>query len=150
MVVDPDFRGQFEMAKPTRGYEAVMAAVPRAFVGTEARLQQLVKLICREMHRTFLEQGASIPPWRSKESLLSKWRLPAAVRQAGVLTPSAVANGRLPRAAVRAAWPQVCVPGGEQPSFLRRPSEQRCADALARPQSPGGCPEEGRMRTRFG
>lgn len=142
-MIDTDFRGQFEMAKPTRGYEAVMAAMPRVFVGTEARLQQLVKLVCREMHRTFLDQGASIPPWRSKESLLSKWRLPATLRQpdarlAHALQPSATLNARPPRQTVRAAWPpaRALLHGVEAPSFMRRMSEQRCADAL-RATSPG-------------
>jgi hypothetical protein len=66
------------MAKPTNRYASIMAALPIVFVGSEHYLQQLVKLICREMHNAFTVQGVSIPPWRSKESLLSKWKVPKA------------------------------------------------------------------------
>ena len=57
-----------------------MVCIPRAFVGIESSLQQLVKLICVEMHRAFTTQNVSIPPWRSKESFLSKWKVPQSVR----------------------------------------------------------------------
>lgn len=105
LIVDPDFRGQFEMAKQTQDYQAVMAVVPKVCVGTEQRVQQLVKLLCREMHRTFLEQGSSIPPWRSCESFLAKWHLPKAVprlsrtSESSMLTPVLQANST-----VKAAW----------------------------------------------
>ena len=72
------------MAKPTTRYATVMDAVPGVFVGLESHLQTLVKLLCVEMHRAFTTQGASIPPWRSKESFLSKWKVPHAHREARV------------------------------------------------------------------
>jgi PDDEXK-like family of unknown function len=74
--VDPFFRDQFEMAKATPSYMRFMDALPQVLVSTEAQLRQLVKILCREMHEAFVKHGASIPPWRGKESLLSKWRLP--------------------------------------------------------------------------
>lgn len=77
VVVDPVFRDQFEMANPTTTYARVMSAVPSVFVGPVHHLQQLVSIICREMHTAFTAQGVSIPPWRSKTSFLSKWKIPA-------------------------------------------------------------------------
>ena len=74
--MDPFFRDQFEMAKATPAYMRFMEELPEVLVSTEAQLRQLVKILCREMHEAFVKQGASIPPWRGKESLLSKWRLP--------------------------------------------------------------------------
>jgi PDDEXK-like family of unknown function len=70
------------MAKPTTRYASVMDALPRAFVGPTSQLQQLVQLICVEMHRAFTTQGASIPPWRSRDSFLSKWTIPVSMRSA--------------------------------------------------------------------
>lgn len=64
------------MAKATPSYMRFMEAIPQVLVSTEAQLRQLVKILCREMHEAFVKHGASIPPWRGKESLLSKWRLP--------------------------------------------------------------------------
>lgn len=76
LIVDPCFRDQFEMAKATPSYMRFMDALPQVLVSTEPQLRQLVKILCREMHEAFVMHGASIPPWRGKESLLSKWRLP--------------------------------------------------------------------------
>ena len=76
LIIDPFFRDQFEMAKATPAYMRFMDELPEVLVTTEAQLRQLVKILCREMHEAFVKHGASIPPWRGKESLLSKWRLP--------------------------------------------------------------------------
>jgi hypothetical protein len=102
LIVDSDFQGQFEMAKPTRDYQAVLAAVPKIFVGTEHRVQQLVKLLCREMHRNFLEQGSSIPPWRSRESFLAKWQLPKGLSQTS--EPPMLMPVHKASLTVKAAW----------------------------------------------
>ena len=77
IVVDPFFRDQFEMAKATPQYSRLIQSLPAVIACTEHQLRQLVKILCREMHEVFVRRGISIPPWRSKESLLSKWKLPA-------------------------------------------------------------------------
>eukprot|EP00892_Ulva_mutabilis_P003379 jgi/Ulvmu1/1412/UM011_0141.1 len=78
IVVDPFFRDQFEMAKATPHYIRLIQSLPVVIVCTENQLRQLVKILCQEMHEVFVKRGISIPPWRSKDSILSKWKLPAA------------------------------------------------------------------------
>lgn len=66
------------MAKATPQYSRLIQSLPQVVACTESQLRQLVKILCREMHEVFTRRGISIPPWRSKDSLLSKWKLPAA------------------------------------------------------------------------
>lgn len=108
------FRDQFEIANPTATYARVMTAVPAMFVGPEHHLQQLVTIVCREMHNAFMAQGVSIPPWRSKTSFLSKWKVPKSLL---VGSPHDVRLGQplaqRHRGLYKAAWPNAHkVPGG--------------------------------------
>ncbi|GBF95594.1 hypothetical protein Rsub_08575 [Raphidocelis subcapitata] len=73
LVVEPHFREQFVIAHPTPAYEELLQAVPHCFVGTVARLEAAVSLLCEEMAAAFKTQGLPVPPWRSKRAMLSKW-----------------------------------------------------------------------------
>lgn len=52
-VIDPCFREQFEIANPTPQYSAVLAEVPREFVGTEECVSKLVTLLSLQIKRSF-------------------------------------------------------------------------------------------------
>ena len=56
-LVDPKFREQFQIAHPSPRYEALLAAVPAWFVGSEERLIPLVELLCAEMSAAFRATG---------------------------------------------------------------------------------------------
>jgi hypothetical protein len=71
LVIDPAFRDQFEMAKPTQRYSEIMQSLPQLFVGPLADLHQLVKLLCVEMHQAFSDSGVSIPPCASHLHVVS-------------------------------------------------------------------------------
>ena len=61
-------------------YREVLAAVPAVYAGSAARLAGIVRVVCVEMGAAFAERGTVTPPWRSVQSLLSKW-LPSKVRE---------------------------------------------------------------------
>jgi hypothetical protein len=75
LVVDPEFSTQFALASPTPRYAVLVSLLPRAFVGSYARLQQLVEWVCCEMRASFQAAGSGLPPWRSLAHVLNKWRL---------------------------------------------------------------------------
>ena len=77
VVLEPNFRAQFAIGRPTPAYEAVLGTVPEAFVGTLPRLTALVEAMCEQMAVAFGDTGMSVPPWRQVRSLMSKWQLPA-------------------------------------------------------------------------
>eukprot|EP00775_Hariotina_reticulata_P003592 gene3592-3857_t len=73
LVVEPRFREQFAIAHPTHEYEALLQSVPPCFVGPAPHLEAVVKLLCEQMVVAFKSQGLPVPPWRSRQALLSKW-----------------------------------------------------------------------------
>ena len=73
-MVDPIFKEQFEIAKPTARYAALLASLPDVFVGPLEHVIPLVSFLCSEIAAAFREEGALLPPWRQASSMLSKWR----------------------------------------------------------------------------
>ena len=73
-IIDPAFREQFDIAHATPRYQQILAAIPATFVGTEERLVALVRALCQEIQGVFMQQNATLPPWRDVAAQLSKWR----------------------------------------------------------------------------
>lgn len=73
VIVDLHFREQFAMAQPTKRYRAALCITER-FVGSVDRLTALVHFLCEEMAAAFTLRGLTLPPWRRKRAVLSKWR----------------------------------------------------------------------------
>eukprot|EP00850_Spirogloea_muscicola_P010756 SM000064S19778 [mRNA] locus=s64:579293:580789:+ [translate_table: standard] len=73
LLVDLDFRAQFDIARPTRPYAAALAALPALFVGRPERLQRLVDLMSDGARRSLRHRGMHLPPWRRPEYMRAKW-----------------------------------------------------------------------------
>lgn len=73
LIVDIDFRTQFEVARPTQVYQELTNALPLIFVGTEDKLEKLISLICSAIKQSLKEKGLHIPPWRKVSYMHSKW-----------------------------------------------------------------------------
>ncbi|KAF5937118.1 hypothetical protein HYC85_024624, partial [Camellia sinensis] len=46
LIVDMDFRSQFELATPTSTYLELTASLPSIFVGSEEKLMEIICLVC--------------------------------------------------------------------------------------------------------
>ena len=88
-IFDPAFREQFEITRPSPHYQALLAAVPVAFVGSEERLTSTVRLVCKELQTEFADKGITLPPWRDVQAMLTKWRPSSATPTPRVSTDSA-------------------------------------------------------------
>ena len=73
--MEPCLREQFETPRPSAVYSAILAALPRVFVGTEARLATLVTWLSARLRDAFDAADMALPPWRARVCLLAKWRL---------------------------------------------------------------------------
>lgn len=71
-LVDTCFREQFALAKATPKYDALLALLPDVFVGDQQRLQAVV--VGAAVEATCHAQGLSLPPWRTTQALMTKWR----------------------------------------------------------------------------
>ncbi|KAJ6412558.1 hypothetical protein OIU84_005580 [Salix udensis] len=73
LILDMDFRSQFELARPTQTYKELMNTIPSIFLGTEERLDKIISLLCSAAEESFKEKGLHFPPWRKAMYMQSKW-----------------------------------------------------------------------------
>eukprot|EP00195_Chlamydomonas_chlamydogama_P011734 CAMPEP_0202911196 /NCGR_PEP_ID=MMETSP1392-20130828/54297_1 /ASSEMBLY_ACC=CAM_ASM_000868 /TAXON_ID=225041 /ORGANISM="Chlamydomonas chlamydogama, Strain SAG 11-48b" /LENGTH=583 /DNA_ID=CAMNT_0049601605 /DNA_START=154 /DNA_END=1905 /DNA_ORIENTATION=- len=99
LVVEPRFREQFTISNGTPAYESMLMAVPISFVGTLTRLSDAVGILADALAEVFKEQGRSLPPWRTKQAMMSKWA-PAQITELAKLMARTVMNCPPPLAAI--------------------------------------------------
>ncbi|PNH12689.1 hypothetical protein TSOC_000328 [Tetrabaena socialis] len=81
VVVDAALREHLAVAPSTPAYERSLAVnVPEVFVGSRARLMELVRSMGTAIALNFASQGLHVPPWRRTGALLNRW--PAALAEA--------------------------------------------------------------------
>ncbi|EFJ47147.1 hypothetical protein VOLCADRAFT_92299 [Volvox carteri f. nagariensis] len=92
VIVDPFFREQFKVAgmPQNSAYCAAVANLPVCFVGTIGTVNALVCLLTGTLLQEASVLGIDLPPWRSKQALLSKW-LPRRFSDS-VFTPPSLGN----------------------------------------------------------
>ncbi|KAJ8558008.1 hypothetical protein K7X08_004774 [Anisodus acutangulus] len=73
LIVDIDFRSQFELARPTQDYQELLNYLPSIFVGTEEKLNGIISLLCSAAKQSLKEKGLHVPPWRKASYMHSKW-----------------------------------------------------------------------------
>jgi uncharacterized protein (TIGR01615 family) len=73
LIVDMDFRSQFEVARASATYKELTNAIPSVFVGTEERLKEIISLLCPAAKRSLRESRLHIPPWRKANYMKAKW-----------------------------------------------------------------------------
>ncbi|KAK7369472.1 hypothetical protein VNO80_11511 [Phaseolus coccineus] len=73
VIVDIDFRSQFEVARPTQHYKELTDSVPDIFVGTENKLCSIISLLCSAAKQCLREKGLHVPPWRTASYMQAKW-----------------------------------------------------------------------------
>lgn len=73
LIVDMDFRSQFELARPTQFYTEMTDSLPLIFVGTESKLCNIISILCSAAKQSLRQQGLHVPPWRTTSYMHSKW-----------------------------------------------------------------------------
>ncbi|KAK7393483.1 hypothetical protein VNO78_22040 [Psophocarpus tetragonolobus] len=76
VVVDIDFRSEFEIARSTKAYKAILQNLPYIFVGTCDRLQSIVAIVSEAAKQSLKKKGMHVPPWRRVEYVKAKWLSP--------------------------------------------------------------------------
>ncbi|CAD5164807.1 uncharacterized protein LOC135584582 [Musa acuminata AAA Group] len=75
-LVDVDYRSEFEVARPTKSFRAVLQHLPQVFVGRSDRLQQIVAFASEAARQSLKKKGLHVPPWRRPEYMKAKWLSP--------------------------------------------------------------------------
>ncbi|XP_051128025.1 uncharacterized protein LOC127249324 [Andrographis paniculata] len=76
ILIDVDFRSEFEIARSTSSYKAILQSLPYIFVGKSDRLLQIVSVASEAARQSLKKKGMHIAPWRKSEYMKSKWLSP--------------------------------------------------------------------------
>lgn len=77
LIVDLDFRSEFEIARSTKSYRAALQALPMIFVGREDRLAEIITVMSEAARQSLKKKGLHVPPWRKPEYMRAKWLSPS-------------------------------------------------------------------------
>ncbi|KAI8004357.1 hypothetical protein LOK49_LG08G02895 [Camellia lanceoleosa] len=96
VLIDIDFRSEFEIARSTGGYKAILQTLPHIFVGRADRLQQIVSIVSEAARQSLKKKGMHIPPWRKAEYMRAKWLSPHTRTSTSTSTTTATATAPPP------------------------------------------------------
>lgn len=73
IIVDTNFRAQFEIARASEQYNVLLEMVPCTFVGKAERLHTILKTMSEGAKLSLKVMGMHLPPWRKHSYLQAKW-----------------------------------------------------------------------------
>ncbi|KAL1551770.1 putative late blight resistance protein R1B-16 [Salvia divinorum] len=73
LIIDVDFRSEFEIARSTSQYKSILQYLPSIFVGKSDRLLQIISIASEAAGHSMKKNGLHIPPWRKPEYVKVKW-----------------------------------------------------------------------------
>lgn len=76
LLIDIDFRSEFEIARSTKAYKSLLQSLPHIFVGKADRLQKIICVVSNAAKQSLKKKGMHIPPWRKAEYVKAKWLSP--------------------------------------------------------------------------
>ncbi|KAK8630671.1 hypothetical protein V6N13_079453 [Hibiscus sabdariffa] len=76
LLIDIDFRSEFELARSTKTYKSILQMLPLIFVGKADRLQKIIGIVSEAVKQCLKKKGMHIPPWRKAEYIKAKWLSP--------------------------------------------------------------------------
>ncbi|KAL1294596.1 hypothetical protein HN51_055383 [Arachis hypogaea] len=88
LIIDIDFRSEFEIARSTGTYKAMLQSLPYIFVGKSDRLCQIVAAVSEAAKQSLKKKGMHVPPWRKAEYMLAKWLSSSCTRASRPLPPT--------------------------------------------------------------
>ncbi|MED6162716.1 hypothetical protein PIB30_073212 [Stylosanthes scabra] len=87
LIIDIDFRSEFEIARSTGTYKAILQSLPFIFVGKSDRLCQIVAAVSEAAKQSLKKKGMHVPPWRKAEYMLAKWLSGSCTRASHPMPP---------------------------------------------------------------
>lgn len=73
LLVEIDFRSEFEIARSTEKYKEILQSLPCIFVGKSERLDQIVTIVSEATKKSMKKKKMPFPPWRTAEYMKAKW-----------------------------------------------------------------------------
>lgn len=76
VIVELNFRAEFEMARASEDYNQLISRLPDVFVGKVERLRALIKILCSAAKKCMKDKKMHMGPWRKQKYVQAKWFSP--------------------------------------------------------------------------
>lgn len=76
IIIDTDFRSQFQIARPTTKYQAALKVLPEIYIGRTERLMKIAQIMSKAAKKSLEKMSMYVPPWRTLEFMKAKWFSP--------------------------------------------------------------------------
>ncbi|XP_073109014.1 uncharacterized protein [Elaeis guineensis] len=73
VVIELNFRTEFEMARASREYTNLVNCLPEVFVGKSEKLKNVIKIMCSAAKKCMKDNKMHMGPWRKHKYMQSKW-----------------------------------------------------------------------------
>ncbi|XP_055806691.1 uncharacterized protein LOC129875264 [Solanum dulcamara] len=73
VIIELNFRGEFELGKASEEYNRLVKWLPEVFVGKLERLLSVIKILCNAAKKCMKEKKMHIAPWRKQKYMQAKW-----------------------------------------------------------------------------
>ncbi|KAF4382730.1 hypothetical protein F8388_015558 [Cannabis sativa] len=73
VVIELNFRAEFEMARASEDYNRLISRLPEVFVGKTERLGSVIKILCSAAKKCMKEKNMHLGPWRKYKYMQAKW-----------------------------------------------------------------------------
>ncbi|KAJ7948327.1 Protein of unknown function (DUF506) [Quillaja saponaria] len=73
IVIEFNFRAEFEMARANEEYNQLISRLPEVFVGKAERMKNLIKILCSAAKKCMKEKKMHLGPWRKQKYMQAKW-----------------------------------------------------------------------------
>ncbi|KAK5776519.1 uncharacterized protein LOC108477277 [Gossypium arboreum] len=73
VVIELNFRAEFEMARASKDYNKLIAVLPELLVGKAERFKALTKILCLAAKKCMKEKKMHLAPWRKYKYMQAKW-----------------------------------------------------------------------------
>lgn len=73
VIIELNFRSEFEIAKAGDEYNRLVERLPEIFVGKVERLENVIKILCGAAKKSMKEKKMHLGPWRKHKYMQAKW-----------------------------------------------------------------------------
>ncbi|XP_022726701.1 uncharacterized protein LOC111282730 [Durio zibethinus] len=73
VIIELNFRAEFEMARANEDYNKLIAQIPELLVIKAERLKALIKILCGAAKKSMKEKKMHLAPWRKHKYMQAKW-----------------------------------------------------------------------------
>jgi uncharacterized protein (TIGR01615 family) len=73
VIIELNFRGQFEIARANEEYNNLVNKLPELFVGKIDRLLSIIKILCGAAKKCMKDKKMHMGPWRKHRYMQAKW-----------------------------------------------------------------------------